>query len=433
MQTNRRTFIQGSLAATLSAASITRAAGANEKKVVVGLIGFGNRGTRLLSNLREISDVEVAYVCDPDSARCHAGAEQSGSAKPEADFRRVLDDSSVDAVLIATPDHWHAPAALLALDAGKHVYVEKPCAHNIREASLLRDVANQSNLVVQHGTQARSSKGFQEAMQMLREGVIGDVLSAKAWNIQRRDDIGHGKPSSPPAGFDYDMWVGPAEMMPFQNNRHHYLWHWWYNYGCGGIGNDGIHHLDYARWGLGVDTLPTRVSAIGGKYFFDDDQQFPDTQQVIFEYENGAGPGGKRMLIYEQRLWSVTYPFNVDSGAEFFGTQGEMFLSARGKIRILGPRNRQIDKKPTASLKYVAKDHVQNWLDCIRSSSIPNATMDIAFRTATLIHLGNIAARVGRTLQFNPQSARIKDDNEADAMVSRRYRKEGHWAIPKLT
>lgn len=265
---------------------------------------------------------------------------------------------------------------------------------------------------------------------MLREGIIGEVMAAKAWNIQRRENIGHQSPSDPPPYLDYEMWLGPAEALPFQANRHHYNWHWWYNYGCGGMGNDGIHHVDYARWGLGVEGLPTRVAAIGGKYFFDDDQQFPDTQQVIFEYPGDGEVGSRKMLTYEQRLWSPTYPYNVDSGAEFYGTEGEMFVSARGKFRVLGPRNQRIDRTPQGSLKYQPLEHFQNWFDCIRNGGQPNGNMDIAHDTAGLVHLGNIAARLGRALEFDRDNERIIGDDEADALLSRRYRAGGHWAIP---
>ena len=279
-----------------------RAVGANDR-LKVGIIGCGSQGRSHIDALEHLKDVEIAYVCDPDSERVAAAVKKAGAVKPVGDFRTILDDKSIDAVTIATPDHWHGTAAILAIEAGKHVYVEKPFAHNHREGRLLLDAARKHKRVVQHGTQARSSAGMRSAIQMLRDGVIGKIMAAKAWNIQRRSSIGHAKPSNPPAELDHDMWVGPAEMMPFQSNRYHYKWRWWHNYGCGDMGNDGIHHIDYARWGLGVDTLPTRVAAIGGKYFFDDDQQFPDTQQVVFEYPGDGKVGSKRMLIYEQRLW----------------------------------------------------------------------------------------------------------------------------------
>lgn len=430
MSSTRRTFFQGSVAAAaaLSAGTVARA-DAN-KKIIVGQIGCGRRGERHLPALARLQDVEIAYVCDPDSNRRAAAAKLQPGAKPVGDFRRILDDPAIDGVTIATPDHWHTPMALLAIDAGKHVYLEKPCSHNMREGQLLQQAALASGLVVQHGTQARSCQGFVEAMQMLSDGIIGEVMSAKAWNIQRREEIGRTQPTEPPKGFDYDMWLGPAKKVPFQANRHHYNWHWWYDFGCGGIGNDGIHHLDYARWGLGVQGLPTRIAAMGGKYFFDDDRQFPDTQQVIFEYPGDGSAGGQRMLTYEQRLWSKTYPYNVDSGAEFFGTEGEMFVSSRGKFRVLGPRNRRIEKAPRSSLKYKLDDHLKNWIDGIRGDARINAPMDIALDTVALVHLGNIAVRVGRSLVLDKDQQKIKGDDEANALFTRQYQPD-HWAIPK--
>ena len=187
-----------------------------------------------------------------------------------------------------------------------------------------------------------------EAMKLLREGIIGDVLVAKAWNIQRRGTIGRGKPSDPPAGFDYDLWVGPAPMVPFQANRVHCGWHWWYDFGTGDMGNDGVHDIDYARWGLGVETHPTRVSAVGGKYFFDDDQQFPDTQQVAFEYRRGDGkPGGRqrRMLIYEQRLWSTNYPRTSTAAPSSTARRARCSSAAAAKCAVLDERNKRVDLK----------------------------------------------------------------------------------------
>ena len=196
---------------------------------------------------------------------------------------------------------------------------------------------------MQHGTQQRSREFTADAIQKLREGIIGDVLVAKAWNIQRRKDIGHVEAGSRPAGVDYDLWVGPAEMVPFQPNRFHSDWHWWYNFGTGDVGNDGAHEIDYARWGLGVDTLPTKVSAIGGKYFFDDDQQFPDTATCVWDFPaDAATPSSRRQLIFEMRLWSKNYPYNCDSGVEFFGTKGRMMLSKRGKLLIVDDNNKTI-------------------------------------------------------------------------------------------
>jgi predicted dehydrogenase len=297
---------------------------------------------------------------------------------------------------------------------------------------MLVEAVKKSGKTAAHGTQSRSCPGIQEAMQMLREGVIGDVYIAKCWNWQLRENIGHKQPSAVPNNVDYDTWVGPAEWMPFQENRFHYHWHWWHNFGTGDVGNDGCHELDIALWGLGVSTQPSKVTAIGGKYFFDDDQQFPDTAQVALEWPGDGAPGGKRMLIYEQRLWSTSYPFGVDAGNEFFGTKGRMFISKRGKFEIRGERNAALNRELQGSTKALVEDNQQNWLDCIRTGKTPNANIEIAHRTASAAHLGNIAIRLGRSLEFDPVSEKFSGDDEAGSLLTRSYRDQGHWGVPKI-
>src|SRR5262245_28651914 len=429
----RRSFIKNAALGITTAAILNRSslrASSTSERVRLGVIGCGNQGGNHIKVLSGLKDAHVVYVADIDGARLTTAVSESSGAKGVNDFRRILDDASVDAVTIATPDHWHVPAALLALEAGKHVYVEKPCCHNIREGQLLREAARKSGKVVAHGTQARSSPSMQQAMALLKDGVIGDVLIAKCWNWQLRSDIGRMQPSAVPSNVDYDTWVGPAEWMPFQANRFHYSWHWWFNFGSGDLGNDGIHEFDYALWGLGVDTHPTIVSAAGGKYFFDDDQQFPDTQQVTFVYPGNDKVGSRRMLIFEMRLWSTTYPYNVDSGAEYIGTKGKMFISKRGKFELRGERNRPLDAKLDGVPKSEVAENQQNWLDCIKSGGVPNANVEIAVRTATAVHLGNIATRVGRTIHFDPATERIVGDDDAAALQTRRYREGGHWGVP---
>ena len=429
----RRSFLTdaalGVSAAVIANRSRSFAAGASEH-VRIGVIGCGNQGGNHIKSLSTLKDAEVVYVADIDPGRLAQAVIDGRGAKGVADFRRILDDQSVDAVTIATPDHWHVPVALLALAAGKHAYVEKPCSHNVREGQLLVAAAKKTGKVVVQGTQSRSSPSMQQAMKLLRDGVIGDVLIAKCWNWQLRKDIGHLKPSAPPSGVDYDTWVGPAEWMPFQANRFHYDWHWWHNFGCGDLGNDGIHEFDYALWGLGVETHPAKISAAGGKYFFDDDQEFPDTMQVAFEYPGDDKVGSRRMLIYEQRLWSTTYPYNVDCGAEYIGTKGKMFISKRGKFEIRGDRNEPMDVKLDGIPKSVVAENQQNWIDCIKSGGLPNANVEIAHRMATAAHLGNIATRLGRTIHFDATTERITDDDEAAALLVRKYREGGHWGIP---
>jgi predicted dehydrogenase len=430
---NRRSFLKHTAAASVGVAAWARtgginAAGANER-LTVGIIGCGGRGAGLAEEFAGLAN--VAYVCDPDESRRRRAQEKVRAKHAVADLRRILDDKSVDAVVIATPEHWHAPAAILACDAGKHVYVEKPCSHNVREGRLLVEAARRTKRVVQHGTQSRSNPFIAGAIQMLREGVIGDVLVAKAWDVQRRANIGRDKPSDPPPGVDYDLWVGPAEFVPYQANRFHYHWHWWYNFGVGGLGGDGPHEIDYARWGLGVETHPTTVAGLGSKYYFDDDQEYPDTGTVVFEWPGDDQVGRKRQFIFELRIWSTNYPFNVDSGAEFYGTKGKMFLSKRGKLEILDERNKPITAQPKDPPQLLG--HAADFLDAIKTGRKPNAEIEIGHLSTTLVHLGNLAMRVGRSLNFDPRTEQIIGDEQANSLLSRKYRQGGHWAIPKGT
>ncbi|HOZ46038.1 MAG TPA: Gfo/Idh/MocA family oxidoreductase [Candidatus Hydrogenedentes bacterium] len=423
----RRSFLQtvaGVSAVAWSAPSLA-AAGANER-VTVGVLGC-SRGLYVAREMGE-KDIRIAYVCDPDETRRAKAREETNADQAVADMRRVFEDPAVDAVVIATPDHWHVPAALLACEAGKHVYVEKPCSHNIREGRLLIEAARRTGRVVQVGSQSRSTAAIRNGMQLLREGAIGDVLVAKAWNSQRRPDIGHQAPSDPPAGFDYDLWVGPAPMRPFQSNCHHYTWHWWYDFGTGDAGNDGVHELDIARWGLGVDGHPHKVSGHGGKLFFDDDQQFPDTQYVVFEYPGDGAAGRARTLLYEHRIWSPYVQEGFENGNAFFGTDGYMILGKSVGWKLYGPKNEFIREEQGA---FSVPDHVADFVDAIRTDRRPNADIEIGHPAAVLAHLGNLLARTGRgTLRFDPAAERILDAPDADALVGRTYR-EGHWAVPK--
>lgn len=400
-------------------------AAAPSERFRVGVIGCGNQGNVHFRALSQLPNVEIAYVCDVDQRRLAKGVEQTG-ARGVGDIRRVLDDPHIDGVTLAIPDHWHVPATLLALAAGKHVYVEKPASHNFREGQLLAAAIGKSNHQVQHGTQARSAPGIQEAIAQLHQGLIGDVLAAKCWNWQTRTSIGHEQPADPPPGVDYDAWVGPAEWLPYQKNRFHYDWHWWYNFGSGDLGNDGVHEMDYALWGLGVTGAPQRIMGMGGVYYFDDDRQWPDTQQVTYEYDTPQGP---RMLIYEQRLWSNSYPYNVDSGAEFYGTRGKLFLSKRGKVDVFDEKKNRVPVKFDVVKPEIAA-HMQNWIDAVAKGTPLNAPLDVASTTTMAVHLGNISTRLKRSLVFDAATQQIADDAEANALLGRRYREGGHWSVP---
>ncbi|WP_029246632.1 Gfo/Idh/MocA family protein [Schlesneria paludicola] len=432
MRSDRRTFIMDFGAAVVGATALTSsrlslASGPGEQ-VGIAVIGCGSQGEGLVKRFGATPNVRMKSVCDVDESRREKVRAQVPAATAVDDFRRVLDDKDVDAVVIATPDHWHTPAAVLAMKAGKHVYVEKPCCQNFHEGTILVETVRRTKKIVQHGTQFRSDPLALSVIAALREGVIGDVLMSKAWNVQRRKSIGHERPTEVPAGVDYDLWVGPAEFIPFQANRFHYNWRWWRNFGSGDMGNDGAHELDLARWGLGVDALPDTISGVGGKYYFDDDQEFPDTMTVAFEYAGTEAKQPPRTLLYEQRLWSTNYPFNVDSGVEFYGTKGKIFVSKRGKLEVLGERNAKMElpNKPTEN----APSHYADFVEAIRNSRTPHADVDNAFRSAALSHLGNLTVRLGRSLKLDPVRQQLVNDPEAGALLARNYR-PSHWAIPE--
>ena len=432
---SRRAFLKQTSLAAAGAAAVQlagpRVARAAADKFLVGVIGCGGRGTYLAETFAANDDVTIGYLCDPDPERATRAGEQvmkRAKAAPAivTDLRKVIDDPSINAVVIATPDHWHAPAAIMALNAGKHVYVEKPCSHNIREGRLLVEAARKNKRICQVGTQSRTASHIESAVQMLRSGVIGDVLVAKAWNSQKRKNIGHQGPGEKPQNLDYDMWVGPAAMVPYQANRLHYNWHWWYDFGTGDMGNDGVHDIDIARWGLGVEEHPTAISAIGGKYFFDDDQQFPDTQYVSFEYPGNGKTGSQRQLIFESRIWSPYVQEGYENGNAFYGTEGMMILGKAGGWEVYGPGNKLIQKMRAAER---GPAHIRNFLDCAKQGREPTADVEIGHLSATLCHLGNIATRVGRVVRFDSKTEQIRDDPEAAKLLRRDYR-EGHWAMP---
>jgi len=404
IRTPRRQFIKSSSAsisalATVHLTSGLRAASPNDK-VSLGIIGPGGMGRNHIGNLNKRKDVHIAFVCDPDSnhqAKAANMVESGTGIKPKqlGDMREMLEVKSVDAVFIATPDHWHAPAAILAAEAGKHVYVEKPCSHNVREGRLMIEAARRNRRVMQVGTQSRSTRHVQRAMELLHNGAIGRVLVAKAWNSQKRSSIGKAKPGAPPAYLDFDTWLGPAPKVSYQSNMLHGIWRWWHAFGTGDMGNDGVHDLDIARWGLGVTTHPSRIAALGGKYFFDDDQQFPDTQNVLFEYEPDTEGGRPRQLIFEQRIWAPYFEQGYENGDAFYGTDGIMLLGKHGGWKLFGPRNKlreQMSGSPDL------RAHHDDFFRCIREGSTPNADIEIGHLSSSLCHLGNIATRVGRVL-----------------------------------
>jgi predicted dehydrogenase len=381
------------------------------------VIGTGNQGKSHCKSFAQIKDCEVVALCDVDPERLNQVAPllpNATSVKKYSDFRLLLEDKTIDTVSIATCDHWHTPIALAAILAGKHVYVEKPCSHNVRESNLLVKAAREHKKCVQHGTQRRSSGQVKAAVQALRDGVIGKVLVAKAINHQLRQPIGRAPVSEPPAGVNYDMWLGPAPKQEFTKNRWHYNWHWFWDYGCGDLSNDGIHQLDVARWGLGVD-YPKAAVCSGGQLFYADDHETPDTQTIIYEYD-------RCHLIYEMRLWT-DYPIEGhDNGTIFYGTEGKLEDGRMGvSVTMKDGQTKKIEGE--------RESHQANFLNAVRANdpSRLSAPIEVGAVSANLCHLGNIGTRLGgQRLEYDPDAQRITRcgarEAEANALLTRNYR-----------
>lgn len=412
---NRRTFLDVAGVSVLAGLSSKVASAAPSERMRHALIGTGGRCQAHAQSFSAFEDCDIVAVCDVDPERRKVFAEKLSNRKTPAvydDYRRILDDPEIDSVSVVTPDHWHTPIALAALAAGKHVYVEKPCSHNIAEAQLLVKAAAASGKCVQHGTQGRAAIALQQAIAFMRDGGLGKVRMAKAINHQHRRPIGREPECDPPEGVNYDMWLGPAPKHAFTKNRWHYNWHWFWDYGCGDIGNDGIHQMDQARWGLGV-AIPNAVVASGGQFYYDDDHETPDTQTVIYEYDNCQ-------LVFEMRLWTDYKLEGHDNGVVFYGDKGKVEFGRDGsKATFLDGQEKVFG--PYAD----TKDHVRNFLDCIKADTPTKlyASIEEGAISTALCHLGNIATRVKQRLEIDPETWQCTNSPEAAALYKREYRK----------
>jgi predicted dehydrogenase len=407
----RRTFLGTSLAGL--AATSSSYASANDK-LVVGVMGTGGRGTALAQMFARQPNVEVAYVCDVDEARAGKArdAVAKGAKSPPkvvGDFRRILDDKAVDVFVCAACNHWHAPSTILACAAGKHVYVEKPCSHNPREGELMVAAARKYDRRVQMGNQRRSYPTVIEAMDQLRDGVIGRACFAQAWYANSRPSIGTGEAKDPPAGLDYELWQGPAPRRPFRTTYLHYNWHWFWNWGNGELGNNGIHTLDLLRWGLGAE-YPTLVASAGGRYRFTDDQETPDTHVVSFNF-----PGGKSVTW--EGFSCNRIPRGEPIDCLFQGENGSLALSDGG-YTVYDPKGKEVRRVPG---KGRVEDHLANLLAAVRGAAKLNSEIAEGHKSTLLCHLGNIAHRTGRTLHCDPASGKIANDPEAMKLWAREY------------
>jgi predicted dehydrogenase len=426
--TNRRAFLKATTAAGLGACTAMAAAAPTSAsdKIVCAVIGVRGRGRSFWGPLAGRKDTAVATLCDVDAkalAVAASGVEkaQKKPARLVEDFRRVLDDPAIDAVVIATPHHWHCPIAIRALQAGKHVYVEKPASHVYREGQLLVQAAKKYKKVVQHGTQMRSSEVTAKARALLDSGVIGEVKMAKAWNVQRHSHGGPVANGPAPDGLNFDLWLGPCRQRPYNANRHK-SWHWYRDHGNGDIGNDGSHDIDMACMGLSVDRLPVRVTAHGSTIDLTGEREFPDNMMVSYQFDNN------KVLIYEDRGWAHYGLDGFDSGNAFYGTKGYMIFSRRGYFQVY--RDRQGTKGPGIANGDTGGDrHLQNFLDCIRSGKPTTADAQTAHLTCALIHLGEVAYRTQRVLHFDPKKEEVLNDSEANGMLTKEYRRP--WEMPK--
>lgn len=408
---NRRTFL-GTTVAGLAAASTTYAS-ANDK-IRVGVMGCGGRGTSLAQTFGKQPNVEIAYVCDPDEARVgktkDVVAKATGS-DPAAvrDFRKILDDKSVDVFVCAACNHWHAPSTILACAAGKHVYVEKPCSHNPHEGELMVKAARTHKRHVQMGNQRRSWPAIIEAMQALQDGIIGRAYFAQAWYTANRPSIGVGEAKDPPAELDYDLWQGPAPRRAFRSNYLHYNWHWFWNWGNGELGNNGIHMIDLLRWGLAAE-YPNLVTSAGGRYRFQDDQETPDTHIVSYNF-----PGGKTLTWEGFSHNQIPRERPID--CLFQGENGSLAIVGGGYI-VYDPKGKEIKKQTGPGGDAV---HIGNLLAAVRGEAKLNSEIEEGHKSTLLCHLGNIAHRVGQTLHCDAKSGRIANSPDASKLWTREY------------
>jgi predicted dehydrogenase len=419
---DRRDFLHS--AAALPALAAAGAAARPSEKIILGVLGVNGRGRGLLASFSAFPDVEIAYVCDPDEnvvPRALKSLHRDHRRVPRVvkDLRRVFDDPAVNAVVIATPDHWHALATVWACQAGKDVYVEKPISHNLIEGRRMIDFARKHERVVQVGTQRRSAPHCISAAEFVRSGKLGKVPFARAWIAGNRSSIGRRADAPVPAGVEYDLWLGPAPRRDFNPNRFHYNWHWNWDYGTGELGNNGIHGLDLARWCLGLDA-PARITSSGGKFFYNDDQQTPDTQVATFTFANTE-------VIWEHRIWSRTGLAGESFGVMLYGERGTLVFDRNGwhVEDGVGDAARAADKAQEAE-----RPHLRNFLDRVRDRRRPNADIEDGHRSTRLCHLGNVAIRVGRALRFEVGTETIAGDAEANRLLGREYRRP--FVLPEL-
>jgi predicted dehydrogenase len=440
MSDSRRNFLKKAMAGTVgltvgtkliasTAKSYNAISDANET-LRIAVIGCNGRGTSMAGTFARQKQTEVVYICDVDDLAIKKGVKAvkdvtGKEPKGEKDFRKILDDKNVDAVYIATPDHWHAPASILSLKAGKHVYVEKPLSHNPYEGELLVKAAGKYNRIVQIGTQRRSWPTLTQGLAELKGGVIGKVYMAKAWYANTRTSIGKGNIVQVPANLDYDLWQGPAPRLPYKDNLIHYNWHWFWHWGTGEALNNGTHEIDVARWGLGLD-YPVKVNSVGGRYQFKDDWETPDTQVITYETAGAT-------IVWEGRSCNGSYNDNRSRGVVFHGENGSLH-TGDNSYKIFDNNNKVVKEvnsdiiitqglntmSPGEELDAV---HIVNFLENVKLNRTPFADALTGHKSTLWMQLGNISQRVGHTLNIDQSNGHILNDAEAMKYWGRDYEK----------
>ncbi len=416
---NRRQFLKAAAAATaagICAPAITSAK--PNSRIAVACIGVRNRGHSVMRTFAGEADCAITHICDVREdvreQRAKEMKEATGLApKRVKDYHDLLDDKSIDAFMVATPDHWHALLTIEGCRAGKDVYVEKPASHNIREGGVAVAMARKHGRMVQLGTQARSAAHFKDAQAFARSGALGRLISGKAWETARNREVHLAKDGLAPANLDYHLWQGPAPERAYNATIVGGAWRWMFDYGTGDLGNDGVHRIDYVRAMLGLEAMPDAVTCSGGKFVFEDDQQWPDTEFVTFEYP-------RNVIQYEMRLWSRPKLHDATEGAAIYGENGWMMVThnwwkawdAKGKLIKEGSGDTG------------QQAHVRNFLDAIKSRDRNSLNQEIysGHVASSMCHMGNIAWRTGKKLRFDAKTETF-DDDEANKLLGREHRK----------
>ncbi|MBT4691974.1 MAG: Gfo/Idh/MocA family oxidoreductase [Planctomycetaceae bacterium] len=444
----RRRLLQHATSATIMASTsslstkfLQAAAEGPNSKIRIGMIGTHGRAGFLMRTFASQKDVEMVGLADIDTRKHIAAVEVVKSITNHApyitsDYRHLIDDNSIDAIVVGTPDHWHAIPTIQACKAGKDVYVEKPDGHNMLEGQRMVQAGAKYNRIIQMGTQSRTSSHFQKAMQWISRGELGTVLVAKAWESAKQSNIGKPVDSQPPAGVDYDMWLGAAPTRPFNVRRFHGNWRWFLDYGSGDLGNDGVHRIDVAKWALdtagraqGMPPLymPNKISALGGKWYFDDLQEWPDTLQATYQFDGSDMTPG-RLLSYEMKIWTP-YQYNGETeGVVLYGDKGYMILGNR-RWRAYDAANNIIAQD---SGENDGVSHIRNFLDCMRSRKKPNADLaTVGHPSSVLCHAANVSWRLGRQVNLDIKTELFIDDVQANTLRSRPEYREP-WVLPEV-